>query len=69
MFQFGPGNGFDADTITDFTVNVDSLALVGSLAIDSLTEVDNGTVVNFDTGDSVLLVGVSSVADANELFG
>ena len=69
VFQFGPGNGFDADTITDFTVNVDSLALVGGLAIDSLTEVDNGTVVNFDTGDSVLLVGVSSVADANELFG
>jgi hypothetical protein len=68
VFEFGPGNGFDADTITDFTVNVDSLALVGGLVFDSLTEVDNGTVVNFDTGDSVLLVGVIGVTDANELF-
>jgi len=70
-FTFGPGTGADADTITDFTVDIDSLALVGGLALDTVTPMENhanGTVVNFDTGDSVLLVGVTDVADVGDLF-
>jgi hypothetical protein len=28
----------------------------------------NGTVVNFDSGDSVLLVGVTNLIDVNDLI-
>lgn len=71
IFTFGPGTGFDADTVTDFTVGVDSLALSGGLALDAMNPMeghDYGTVVNFDSGDSVLLVGVTGVASVDDLF-
>lgn len=69
-FEFGPGTGFDADTITNFQLNVDTFALTNGLGFDASMPMEshaNGTVVNFDSGDSVLLVGVTNLTDVNDL--
>lgn len=68
VFEFAAGTGVDADTITNFNVGVDSFSLDG-LAIDSVTELEDasGTVVTFDSGDAVLLVGVTDI-DETDLF-
>ncbi len=64
-FVFAPGSG--DDTITDFTVGTDALMLTGGMTA-SFVEQGNDTLVNFDTGDSVLLVGVTGVVDVGDLL-
>ena len=70
-FTFGDDLGVDADTIPDFTVGTDYLTFADSvgLAADPTSVHPDGTVVNFDNGDSVLLVGVSVTDDTvGDLF-
>ncbi len=65
-FAFTPGSGDDA--ITDFTIGSDFMVLADGMSVANFVEQGSDTLVNFDTGDSVLLVGVTGVADANDLF-
>ncbi len=65
-FAFTPGSGDDA--ITDFTIGSDFMVLADGMSVATFVEQGSDTLVNFDTGDSVLLVGVTGVADANDLF-
>ena len=65
-FHFATGSG--NDTIADFTIGSDALAITDTMLVSDAQVVDNGTLVNFDSGDSVLLVGVSAVGDVNDLF-
>jgi len=65
-FHFASGSG--NDTIADFIPGSDALAITDAMLIGDSQTVDNGTLVNFDSGDSVLLVGVSEVGDVNDLF-
>jgi hypothetical protein len=65
-FHFASGSG--NDTIADFNPGSDALAITDAMLIGDSQSVDNGTLVNFDSGDSVLLVGVSAVGDVNDLF-
>ena len=67
-FSFASGSG--TDTIADFTVGVDHLTITDGMSVADIQETSNNdTLVTFDTGDSVLLVGVSGVADpSNDLF-
>ncbi|MCG6560803.1 hypothetical protein MB818_21605, partial [Ruegeria sp. 1NDH52C] len=71
-FIFGLGEG--ADTIQDFELGVDSLALTGGQAIASLTELDTDlsgaadtTLVTFGDASTVLLMGVTGVSDPEML--
>jgi hypothetical protein len=64
-FEFGPGSG--DDTIANFTLHTDLLMVTGSMTA-SFVEQGNDTLVNFDTGDSVLLVGVTGVGDVSDLL-
>jgi Ca2+-binding RTX toxin-like protein len=63
VFSSGSGN----DTINDFTVGTDELVLTGGMTA-SFVEQGSDTLVNFDTGDSVLLVGVTGIVDVNDLL-
>ncbi len=65
-FAFTSGSG--DDMITDFTVGSDFLVLADGMSVDNFVEQGSDTLVSFDTGDSVLLVGVTGVTDANDLF-
>jgi hypothetical protein len=65
-FNFSTGTG--NDTIADFARGIDALAITDSMLVHDFQTLGNDTLVNFDTGDSVLLVGVSGVTDVNDLF-
>jgi hypothetical protein len=64
-FSFAPGSGHD--TIADFVLGSDNLETTGGMSIDQVEERGNGTLVTFDTGDSVLLADVSGVIDIDQL--
>ncbi|MFQ5948936.1 MAG: calcium-binding protein [Acidimicrobiia bacterium] len=72
-FVFGPGSG--DDTITDFDLDNDVLSLTGGLVISDTSEEDvdgdsvTDTVVTFDSGDTVALLGVSGITDPGDLLG
>jgi len=75
LFTGGDGNDAFAftsdsgdDMITDFTVGSDFLVLADGMSVDNFVEQNGNTLVSFDTGDSVLLVGVTDVTNANDLF-
>ncbi|GMQ76588.1 MAG: hypothetical protein BMS9Abin01_1873 [Gammaproteobacteria bacterium] len=75
MFTGGDGNdafaftsGSGDDMITDFTVGSDFLVLADGMSVANFIEQGSDTLVNFDSGDSVLLVGVTGVTDANDFF-
>jgi hypothetical protein len=59
-FVFGPGSG--DNTVADFIVGVDFLMLTGGITPTFVAQ-GSDTLVNFDSGDSVLLVGVTGVPD------
>jgi Ca2+-binding RTX toxin-like protein len=66
-FNFAGGAG--NDTIADFELGTDLLAITDGIHRASAQETSNNdTLVSFDTGDSVLLVGVTGVTDPNDLF-
>jgi hypothetical protein len=65
-FSFAAGSG--NDTIADFTPGSDVLAIAADMGDADVQAQGSDTLVSFDSGDSVLLVGVSGVTDA-ELFG
>jgi hypothetical protein len=66
-FNFAGGAG--NDTIADFELGTDQLAITDGIHRASAQETSNNdTLVSFDTGDSVLLVGVTGVTDPNDLF-
>lgn len=65
-FTFSTGSAHD--TIADFKPGSDELMLTDSMAVANMQSLDSDTLVNFDTGDSVLLVGVTGVTDVNDLF-
>ncbi|MDX1433442.1 MAG: cadherin-like domain-containing protein [Gammaproteobacteria bacterium] len=65
-FNFASGCGHD--TVADFNLGADALALSGGMAASAMETNGNDTMVSFDSGDSVLLVGVTGVADVNDLF-
>jgi Ca2+-binding RTX toxin-like protein len=65
-FAFTPGSGDDA--IMDFTIGSDFMVLADGMSVANFVEQGSDTLVNFDSGDSVLLVGVTGVTDANDLF-
>lgn len=67
-FNFATGSG--NDTIADFEAGIDSLHITDTMGVASVREISsNDTLVSFDTGDSVLLVGVTGVSDPNnDLF-
>jgi Ca2+-binding RTX toxin-like protein len=65
-FNFSSGSG--NDVIADFNVGLDALAITDGMSAAGFETLGNNTLVNFDTGDSVLLVGVSGVTDVNDLF-
>ena len=70
-FIFGPGSG--DDTITDFDLGNDVLSLTDGLVISGTSEEDvDGdsvldTVVTFDSGDTVTLLGVSGITEGDLL--
>ncbi|CTQ42247.1 calcium-binding protein [Roseibium aggregatum] len=70
-FQFSAGSG--NDTIGDFELSVDGLVLQGGLTIVSLSEASVGgdasldTIVEFSSGDQVVLLDVSGVVDPSQL--
>ena len=74
-FVFTPGSG--ADTISDgqggndFIIGSDTLILADGMSVADLVGQGLDTLVNFNTGDSVLLVGVSvtDIADVSVLLG
>jgi len=65
-FVFSTGSAHD--TIADFKVGEDVLAVSDGMAVADMQTHGNDTLVSFDTGDSVLLVGVSGVTDVNDFF-
>ncbi len=65
-FNFATGSG--TDTVADFEVGTDTLAITDGMMVTGTEQLGNDTLVNFDTGDSVLLVGVSGVTDVNDLL-
>jgi hypothetical protein len=65
-FNFASGSGYD--TIADFVVGVDALAITDGMSATGLQTLGNDTLVDFDTGDSVLLVGVTGVTDVHDFF-
>jgi hypothetical protein len=65
-FNFASGSG--NDTIADFAVGVDALAITDGMSATGLQTLGNDTLVDFDTGDSVLLVGVTGVTDVHDFF-
>ena len=65
-FNFSSGSG--TDTISDFEFGTDAIAITDSMSIAGTETVNNDTLVQFDTGDSVLLVGVTGVTDVNDLL-
>ena len=65
-FEFSTGSG--KDTIADFAPGSDTLAITDTMLVEDIQALGNDTLVNFDSGDSVLLVGVSGVNDVNDLF-
>ena len=73
-FVFGPGSGSDIDTITDFNLGNDILSLTDGLMIAGTSEADvdgdlvTDTVVTFDSGDMVTLLGVSGIVDPGDLL-
>ena len=65
-FDFATGSG--QDTIADYDPATDVLAITDNMQERSVEETANSdTLVTFDTGDSVLLVGVTGVA-GSDLF-
>ncbi len=70
-FVFGPGSGSDIDTITDFNLGNDILSLTDGLMIAGTSEADvdgdlvTDTVVTFDSGDMVTLLGVSGIMEGD----
>ena len=66
-FNFSTGSG--ADTISDFELGADAIAITDGMSIAGTQSIGNDTLVEFDTGDSVLLVGVIGVSDVNDLLG
>ncbi len=67
IINFATGSG--KDTIADFTPGSDRMAITDGMAVADIRAQGNDTLVRFDTGDSALVVGVSGVTDASELFG
>ncbi|NIM28092.1 MAG: hypothetical protein GTO28_08760 [Gammaproteobacteria bacterium] len=67
IINFATGSG--KDTIADFTPGSDRMAITDGMAVADIRAQGNDTLVLFDTGDSALVVGVSGVTDASELFG
>ena len=67
-FIFGPGSG--NDTITDFDLGNDILSLTDGLEIDTTEDVngDTDTLITFDSGDTVTLLGVSGIVDPGDLL-
>ena len=65
-FNFSSGSG--ADTISDFEFGADAIAIIDGMTVAGTETVGNDTLVQFDTGDSVLLVGVTGVTDVNDLL-
>jgi len=65
-FEFATGSG--NDTIADFELGIDTLAITDTMLPTGIEALGNNTLVNFDSGDSVLLVGVSGVHDVGELI-
>ncbi len=49
-------------------LGIDALAVTGGITAVSLNELGGDTVVGFDSGDFVTLVGVTGVADLDQLF-
>ncbi len=66
LFVFSAGSG--EDRIIDFMLGIDALAVTGGITAVSLNELGGDTVVGFDSGDFVTLVGVTGVADLDQLF-
>ena len=66
MFAFTPGSG--NDVITGFTIGSDAMILADGMSMVNFIEQGSDTLVNFDSGDSVLLVGITGVTDVNDLF-
>ncbi len=64
-FVFGPGSG--DDTITDFDLANDILSLTDGLEIDTTEDVngDTDTLVTFDSGDTVTLLGVTGITEGD----
>ena len=62
-FIFGPGSG--DDTITDFDLDNDILSLTDGLMIEEITEEDANTLVTFDSGDTVTLLGVTGITEGD----
>lgn len=59
-FEFATGSGHD--TIADYDAATDLLVTTDSMTVVNVEETSsNDTLVSFDTGDSVLLVGVTGV--------
>lgn len=71
-FIFGPGSGSDNDTITDFNLDNDILSLTDGLMISDISDdkdVDGDsvldTVVTFNSGDTLTLLGVSGATEGD----
>ena len=66
-FNFSSDSG--ADTISDFELGADAIAFTDGTSIAGTQSIGNDTLVEFDSGGSVLLVGVTGVTDVNDLLG
>lgn len=62
VFEFG-FDGTDRDTITDFEVGIDHIHLASGVTITGMSATGGSTLLTLSTGGSVLLSGVTGVAD------
>jgi len=65
-FEFSTGSG--NNTIADFELGIDALAITDAMLATGVQTLGTDTLVNFDSGGSVLLVGVTGVSDVGELM-
>lgn len=65
VFVLSQGTG--ADRINDLMVGTDALLLTEGMTVSSIEWQNNDSLVNFDTGDSVLLVGVKQLGDIDDV--
>lgn len=67
VFEFG-FDGTDRDTISDFAVGTDHIHLASGVTVTGLSVSGGSTLLTLSTGGSILLSGVTGVADASALL-
>jgi len=67
VFDFG-ALGTDRDRITDFEFGIDHLHLSDGVTMTGMRASGSSTIIDLSSGGSILLMGVSGVADPSALF-